>query len=181
MPGKPLTRERARLDAERRDLAKLGFNPAAGPLPTERRAAPIAFTPELGDEAVLLGACGLSQAEVAAHWNIALGDLYAWRDQHPAFADALARGDTQALAWWEAKVRHALETGDNRFPVAVWITVMKARFPGYQERIEVHHRGDILSKLVLVDLRGASPAPAPLAAPADAMAPLLIIGGHNDD
>ena len=142
MPGRPLTREQARLDAERRDLAKVGFNPAAGPLPSERRTSPIAYSEALGDEVVQLGACGLSQAEVAAHWSIALSTLYAWGNEHPSFADALARSETQALAWWEAKVRHALESGDNRFPVAVWITVMKARFPGYQDRLEVNHRVD---------------------------------------
>lgn len=141
-------------DERARHLEAIGSAPL--PLPSERRSRPATYEPDLCDEAVDLAAsAGLSTTEIAAHWAISHETLMEWANTHPELADALSRARTAAEAWWEEKARRALELRDNRFPAGAWAMVMKARFPGYADRVEVSHKIDVTSKLVLIDLRAA--------------------------
>lgn len=135
-----------------RHLEAIGMQPL--PLPSPRRTAPIEYTDDLPDEAVELGAQGLSDTEIAAHWSIDTDTLREWANGHGELKGALSRARASAEAWWEEKARRALELRDNRFPAGAWAMVMKARFPNYRERLEVNGGIDVTHRLVLVDARG---------------------------
>lgn len=142
---------RAFKEERERHLEAIGQKPL--PLPSERRQRPISFTDDLPDEAADLGASGLSDTEIAAHWAIDMQTLNAWREAHPALDEAMSRARTAAEAWWEEKARRALELRDNRFPAGAWAMVMKARFPNYRERVEISGSIDVTRRLVILDLR----------------------------
>ncbi|MHB8284810.1 MAG: hypothetical protein ACYDD1_09065 [Caulobacteraceae bacterium] len=114
---------------------------------------------------------------------MAVGTLSEWCQAHPSFRAALARADTQSLAWWEERARVALETGDNKFAAGAWAQVMRARWPSYRDKLEVRQTIDITSRLVMVDLRSPELATAAHQAstvdqaPALEGAQLLIIEG----
>ena len=153
----PSPAHQARLDANARRaeaeaLKSLRTEPP--PLPTLARTSPVVtFTPDLIDECIALGGCGLSDAETAAHWAISTAELYAMAELHAPLAMVLTRARTAAEAWWERKARDAVNLKDNRFPAGAWAMVMRARFANYRERVEVNTLVDVTQRLVLVDAR----------------------------
>lgn len=140
------TRAQVAASAETRDARLKAIATLAGqplPLPSDPRTSPIDYTDDLPDEAQALGANGLSDAQIAAHWCIAAETLMEWADAHPALNASLARARTAAQAWWEETARRAIVTGDNRYPAGVFAQVMRARFIDYRERVEINHHLDI--------------------------------------
>lgn len=150
----PTRAERAVSDAKKAERAAALTTIAGGPLPlpTDPRVDPAAYDNTIPTECLALAACGLSDVEIAAHLAISIERLEEWAEAHPALADVLSRARTAAEAWWEEKARRAVITGDNRFPAATWVAIMRARFARYRERVEINHRID-LRQLVMVDLR----------------------------
>lgn len=121
------------------------------PLPTDPRTDPVGYTDDLPAECVLLGAQGLSEAQIAAHWAVDVEAVREWGKAHPALKAALSRARTASLAWWEEKARRAIVTGDNRFPAGAWAQVMRARFADYADHQTISVQLD-LGKLVRIDL-----------------------------
>jgi hypothetical protein len=137
-------------DERAKHLEAIGAQPL--PLPSPRREQPIPYSDDLPDEAVDLGACGLSDMEIAAHWSIDFETLKGWAEAHNALKDALSRARTAAQGWWEEKARRALELRDNRFPAGAWAMVVKARFGEYRDRVEINGSIDLVHKLVRIEV-----------------------------
>ena len=123
------------------------------PLPTEPREQPIGYTDDLPAECVQLGAQGLSEAQIAAHWAIDVETLRAWGDAYPPMKAALSRARTAMRSWWEEKARRAIVTGDNRFPAGAWSQVMRARFSEYDDKPQ----GLVIDLSGLVVVHAATP------------------------
>lgn len=104
------------------------------PLPTEPRQAPAEPSDELPAEIVALGACGLTDTQIANHLALTENEMRAMGKACSAVADALSRARTASKAWWEEQARRALITENNRFPAGAWAQVMKARFSEYEDK-----------------------------------------------
>ena len=162
MPGTPIRRARKEADARTADLRAVGIRKGDALLPTPRRTSPAQYSVELDEEIVALGAQGLGEAEIAAHWRLSAETLCSWRDEKPSFAEAYAQAFTASQAWWESQARHALAEDNMRFPAGAWSQVMRGRFPGYGDSLNVNVRHDITSRLVIVDLTTPPPAQPPI-------------------
>jgi hypothetical protein len=145
MAGRAVSR--AKFDAEQQRLQE------ARELPTEPRALPATYSPDLIPELLALADKGLTDAEVSAHWNITEDDLKEWANAHPPFKAAVARARTRAKAWWERSARLAMAERDTRYPAGLFSHVMRARYSEYDDKAgQVHLHFDI-GRLVMMDLR----------------------------
>ncbi len=85
------------------------------------------YDPTFGPEVVEHGRGGLSRAEIASEIGVTQGALAHWAGDHPEFADALERADTEARAWWDRQPRLALNSRDI-FKAGAWRQAMAQRF-----------------------------------------------------
>lgn len=134
------TRQQQAASADRKTsraaaLATLEGEPL--PLPTEPHTTPPEPDQATADEIMALGACGLTDTQIANHLGISHDDLRGWGNAHSAISTALSRARTAAKAWWEEQARRAIITENNRFPAGAWSQVMKARFKDYDDKPQV--------------------------------------------
>lgn len=109
---------------------------------------PRAYTPEMCEEAVGLGAQGLSKASIAHCFGITQSTLYQWAKEFPAFSEALARAHDACQHWWEQHGQAHL-TAD-RYQAQVWHRSMAARFNEYKDvapSVNVTIAGELLDSL----------------------------------
>ena len=81
----------------------------------------------LGARAVKLGRKGFCRWEIAEELGLSGDELEALEDEAPAFAEAMARAEDAAWAWWVALPRDAMGVGA-RFNMAAWREAMRWRF-----------------------------------------------------
>ena len=85
------------------------------------------YDPELADAVVTHGREGLGRAEIASELGVPLSTLTAWSADHPDFAAALERADSEARAWWDAQPRLALNEA-KIFKAGAWRQAMIQRY-----------------------------------------------------
>jgi hypothetical protein len=71
---------------------------------------------------------GKSLAAVCAAMDIGRTTLYEWRENHPEFKFALARGLEKAQIYWEQIGEDGVKGNYEKFGGAPWIFTMKNRF-----------------------------------------------------
>jgi hypothetical protein len=144
MAGRPHSAARAQTEAERIRKAR--------ELPSEPRTIPATYSPELIPDLLNLADLGLTDAEIAAHWNITEQELRDWTEAHVEFKAAVARARTRSKAWWERSARLAMAERDTRYPAGLFSHVMRARFSEYDDKDKTTVHID-LSGLVVVSRR----------------------------
>ena len=71
------------------------FQPGHG-LPGPGR--PSAYDPSMNDQAYKLALLGMTDAEIAEFFGVAVSTFYLWKETHPAFSEAVNAGGVQADA-----------------------------------------------------------------------------------
>jgi hypothetical protein len=66
---------------------------------------PSKYLPEYADQAYKLALLGLTLPEIAIFFDVAPSTVSLWKEEHPAFSEAIARGGTCADAEVAAKLR----------------------------------------------------------------------------
>jgi hypothetical protein len=135
---------------------------------TESRGRPTDYRSDYCERVIELGAAGKSKAQMAAALGVCRQTLENWKNDHPAFLDAITRARDLSLAWWEDKGQENLLTSG--FQTPLWSRSMAARFPDdYTERKQTEltgaNGGPIKSEVALpadeayrrlLDTRGAA-------------------------
>lgn len=90
------------------------------------------YTPEFADQFIELKTQGLSDLEVASHFNVDARTLYRWRKDltKPEFIEAWEIGSQREEAWWERLGRLGTAGEVKGFVPVSYIYSMKARFGG---------------------------------------------------
>jgi len=108
------------------------------------------YKPEMCEIAAKVLAGGESLAAVCAELEITRSTLYEWKDNHPAFRDALEIGLQKAQRDWERMGRNGIEGNYEKFSASPWIFTMKNRFRAdYQEDKEPKTVSDTLVEKIL--------------------------------
>ena len=103
-------------------------------------AAPISsYKPEYNEVAIRVLEGGESLAAVCCELDISRATLYKWRDDHPEFAEALAKGLQKAQRDWERLGKQGIEGDIKNFQGSSWIFTMKNRF-----RADYAHEAELL-------------------------------------
>ncbi|HEV7352578.1 MAG TPA: hypothetical protein VGN74_05555 [Brevundimonas sp.] len=145
MAGRPLAQARAQAALERIREANT--------TPTERRATPVTYTPDLCDEAIQLAAIGMTFVELADHWALSEEGLAEMAKAHADLQTALQRARTTAKAWWTRQPRLAIGEKDNKFPAGAWSQQVRALFPEYDDKASVMINVGNADRLVIVTRR----------------------------
>lgn len=87
---------------------------------------------------------GFSIESFAAVISVSKQTIYAWKELHPEFLDAIKKGEAESLLFWETLGMGRLTGKVPGFNSAVWIFNMKNRFKWTD-------RADIISREVEED------------------------------
>ena len=92
----------------------------------------VKYSPDLCEKFIELKTQGLSDLEVAAHFNLDVRTLYRWAkdERKPEFIEAWEIGSQRAEAWWEGLGRRGTAGEVKGFVPVSYIYNMKARFGG---------------------------------------------------
>lgn len=130
-------------------------------MPVEHKTGrPTDYDPAHCDTVVELAENGLSFTELAVELGVARSTLYLWREQHPAFSDALEKAREKSMSWYSKTFRGQhlpvnLETGETMPPANIAGVIFQAKnqFPDdYKDRRDINHEGEL--KLVEVVFTG---------------------------
>lgn len=103
---------------------------------------PSKYKPEYCEAMIDLAKLGKSFAQIAAEFDVGRATLDDWTRDHADFADARARAEVHAQAWWENKAQDNLSSRD--FNAPVWKKSVEARFrKDYTERQEINGGGPL--------------------------------------
>jgi hypothetical protein len=101
-----------------------------------------AYSPEMCEQAVLLGAEGMSITEIAVGIGVTRSRLEKWAETHPEFGAALEFAQDVSQAWWEKQGRNGINGGKS-FNAIAYTAVLRTRFrKDYSERVETLHKYD---------------------------------------
>ena len=112
------------------------------------RGAPSTYDPAYCDKAVTFLADGYSIAAFAGEIGVARSTVYEWIKTHPAFSDAVKRGQAKAVLWWEKVNRNFAMTGDGN-ATAIIFGLKNRASDEWRDKVETEHSGAVtVSKVV---------------------------------
>ena len=91
--------------------------------------------PYHSEEVIKYMSKGYSKEACAGLFGISKQTFYNWASKHPEFLDAIKRGETASLLYWERTGLEGVQSG-NKFNATVWIFNMKNRF-GWRDKKEL--------------------------------------------
>lgn len=117
---------------------------------------PTKYKPEMCALAIDAGKEGCSVAEIASRCDVSIQTLYEWSGVHPEFSEAFTRAQTEAEAFWAAKLRAGLNKPPSEFQGPANLKYMAQRFQErWSERHKLEHTGKdggpIISERRIVD------------------------------
>ncbi len=120
---------------------------------------PTDYDPAFCEQAVEFLKDGYSLAALAGELGVARSTVYLWADTHPAFSDAVKRGQAGAVLWWEKQNRNlAMGTGEGNATSIIF--GLKNRAPDeWRDKTETQHSGDVNHKVTRIELVGVEAVP----------------------
>lgn len=115
---------------------------------------PTKYKPEYCEELIDHMKEGFSLESFAGKIGVCVDSLYAWRDSHPEFSEAIKGGKAASRYWWEFKLRNSVD--DREINSTSIFFALKCRF-GYKETQSIEHSGpdgspiETINKTALTD------------------------------
>lgn len=91
-------------------------------------ARPTKYKAEYCEFSVKFMGKGFSKEALAGRLGVSRDTIYEWCKANPAFSDAIKRGESRSIYFWEKKGLDGMMGKIKHFKPAVWIFTMKRRF-----------------------------------------------------
>jgi hypothetical protein len=117
---------------------------------------PNKYKKEYPQKAEEILATGKSLAAVCAQLDISRETLYAWKESHPEFKEAIKKGLLKAQAVWEEMGENGIKGNYEKFGAAPWIFTMKNRFREDYKEDKEEKKDDsqsVLEKIITGELK----------------------------
>lgn len=109
---------------------------------TKATGRPSSYKPEYCEQAEDFLAKGYSVAALAGHLSVVKSTIYEWMKSHEDFSNAVKRGQSKAVLFWEARNIDFARTGEGNATAIIF--GLKNRAPDeWRDKVETEHSGKI--------------------------------------
>jgi transposase-like protein len=114
---------------------------------------PSDYDPEYCDVAETFLAEGYSVAALAGKLHVARSTIYEWIAQHQEFSDAVKRGQSGAVLWWESRNIEFAKTGEGN-ATAIIFGLKNRASDEWRDKVETEHSGNMAVEYRKIRLAG---------------------------